>query len=192
MAERKDQPGLENDWRLSPKQALFVVEYLKDLNSTQAAIRAGYAAESAEKNAYRLMGIEGIKQAIAAGTAKQIEAAELSAVRVLEEYRRVAFANVQDFHDAEGNLKPISELTREQAAALAGVEILKRNLTAGDGVMDTVYKIKLWDKLKALQDLAKHFGLLIERVQVSGELEAVSARLAVARKRIAERRKGAE
>jgi phage terminase small subunit len=70
VATRKDQPGLENDWRLTPKQALFVVEYLKDLNQVQAAIRAGYSADTAQKNAYRLMAIEGVKQAIAAGTAK--------------------------------------------------------------------------------------------------------------------------
>jgi phage terminase small subunit len=191
MAAKKDQPGLENDWRLTPKQALFVVEYLKDLNATQAAIRAGYSADTAQKNAHRLMAIEGVKQAIAAGTAKQLEAAELSAARVLEEYRRVAFANIQDFHDSEGNLKAISELTREQASALAGVEILKRNLTAGDGVLDTVYKIKLWDKLKALQDLAKYFGLLVEKVEVSGELSMVEARLLAGRKRVAAL-KGAE
>ena len=28
---------------LTPKQSLFVLEYLKDLNGTQAAIRAGYS-----------------------------------------------------------------------------------------------------------------------------------------------------
>ena len=31
--------------RLSPKQQAFVREYVKDWNGTQAAIRAGYAAE---------------------------------------------------------------------------------------------------------------------------------------------------
>lgn len=32
---------------LSPKQILFVTEYLKDKNATQAAIRAGYSQKSA-------------------------------------------------------------------------------------------------------------------------------------------------
>ena len=33
---------------LTPKQSLFVQEYLKDLNATQAAIRAGYSESSAK------------------------------------------------------------------------------------------------------------------------------------------------
>lgn len=32
---------------LTPKQQLFVAEYIKDLNATQAAIRAGYSEDSA-------------------------------------------------------------------------------------------------------------------------------------------------
>ena len=32
---------------LTPKQERFVAEYLIDLNATQAAIRAGYSAETA-------------------------------------------------------------------------------------------------------------------------------------------------
>ena len=32
--------------RMTAKQALFVEEYLRDLNATQAAIRAGYATVS--------------------------------------------------------------------------------------------------------------------------------------------------
>jgi len=39
---------------LTPRQARFVAEYLVDLNSTQAAIRAGYAAQWADNNATHL------------------------------------------------------------------------------------------------------------------------------------------
>jgi phage terminase small subunit len=33
--------------KLTPKQEIFVAEYLKDLNATQAAIRAGYSEHTA-------------------------------------------------------------------------------------------------------------------------------------------------
>jgi phage terminase small subunit len=188
MAAKHNQPALGNDWKLTPKQALFVAEYLKDLNATQAAIRAGYSAETAEKNSYRLMGIDGVKQAIAAGTARQLEAAELSANRVLEELRRLALVDIRGFYDGQGNLKPMHLLTPEQGSALAGVETLVRNVEAGDGKADVVYKIKLWDKVKALSTLAQYFGLLVERVQVSGELSTVEARLLAGRKRLAAQR----
>jgi phage terminase small subunit len=36
---------------LTPKQRLFVVEYLKDLNATQAAVRAGLAKKPLDHRA---------------------------------------------------------------------------------------------------------------------------------------------
>lgn len=35
--------------KLTPKQELFISEYMKDLNATQAAIRAGYKEENARQ-----------------------------------------------------------------------------------------------------------------------------------------------
>jgi len=40
---------------LTPKQARFVAEYLKDLNATQAAIRAGFSAKTAKSAGSRLL-----------------------------------------------------------------------------------------------------------------------------------------
>lgn len=40
---------------LTPKQADFVREYLKDRNGTQAAIRAGYSAKTAQEQSSRLL-----------------------------------------------------------------------------------------------------------------------------------------
>ncbi len=34
--------------KLTPKQELFITEYMKDLNATQAAIRAGYSEKTAK------------------------------------------------------------------------------------------------------------------------------------------------
>ena len=41
--------------KLSPKQERFAREYLLDLNATQAAIRAGYSAKTAQEQASRLL-----------------------------------------------------------------------------------------------------------------------------------------
>lgn len=50
---------------LTPRQARFVVEYLKDQNATQAAIRAGYAKGSAEVQGCRLLRNAQIRAAVA-------------------------------------------------------------------------------------------------------------------------------
>ena len=158
---------------LTPKQARFVAEYLIDLNATRAARAAGYSIKTAESQGYENLRKPEIMAAVTAGKARQLEQADLSAVRVLEEYRRLAFLDLRTFFDDDGNLKPIKDLTPEQGAALASFEVIKKNAEAGDGIIDTVHKIKVWDKTKALQDLAKHFGLLIEKVEHQGGLDLV-------------------
>ena len=40
---------------MTPKQERFCTEYLVDLNATQAAIRAGYAAANASQQGYQLL-----------------------------------------------------------------------------------------------------------------------------------------
>lgn len=104
------------------------------------------------------------------GKAKQLQSADLSAQRVLEELGRLALVDARDFYDERGNVKPLSELTASQGAALQSIEVIVKNAKAGDGVTDEIHKIKLWDKPKALDILAKHFGLLKETIDVSGGL----------------------
>jgi phage terminase small subunit len=153
---------------LTPKQARFVAEYLIDLNATQAAIRAGYSAKTARQQGAENLSKPDIAEAVSVGKATQLEDAGLTAARVLEELRRLAFVDLRGFFDPAGNLKPIHELTAEQGSALAGLEVIKKNAAAGDGIIDTVHKFKVWDKTRTLEALSKHFGLLVERVEHSG------------------------
>jgi hypothetical protein len=57
------------------------------------------------------------------------------------------------------SLIPITELSDEDAAAIAGFEIVVENAQAGDGHMDYVHKVKFVPKIEALAQLAKRFGL---------------------------------
>lgn len=155
---------------ISPKQRSFIAEYLVDKNGTQAAIRAGYSPKTANEQASRLLANVNISTLVAEGLAKQVHQTQITAERTLREIVTLATMDLRGFYDESGNLKPLHTLTPEQGAALAGVETLKRNITAGDGEMETVYKIKLWDKTRALEMLAKHFALLTERIEHSGEV----------------------
>lgn len=147
---------------MNAKHARFVAEYLKDLNGKQAAIRAGYKPSRAEQTASELLATRKVSEAVAAGVAKQLKKVEVTADRVLEEIARLAFVDARGFWDEHGNLKPIKDLTPEQGSALAGFEAIIKNAKAGDGQTDLVHKIKLWDKTRALELLAKKFALLTE------------------------------
>lgn len=49
---------------LNEKQATFVVEYVKDLNATNAAIRAGYSPKTAYSQGHRLLKHADVAEAI--------------------------------------------------------------------------------------------------------------------------------
>lgn len=156
---------------LTPKQERFVAEYLVDLNATQAAIRAGYSKRTAEQQGPRLLGKVEVREAIQAAQRPQLEKVGLSAERTKEVIRRVIDADVRQLFDAQGNIVPIHQLGDEAAALIAGFEVVKRNLTAGDGATDTILKVKLKDQSRYVEMAAKHFGLLTEKLEHSGAIE---------------------
>ena len=158
---------------LTPKQQRFVAEYLIDLNASQAAIRAGYSPKTAGALGHQVLKKLEVQEAIHIGQRAQLDAAGLTATRWREEVRRLAFSDLRTVFDAQGSLKPIHELTDDEAAAVSGVEVIIKNAAAGDGHTDTVHKIKLWDKLRALDLAGKHLGLLEENASISGTIELV-------------------
>ena len=70
---------------LTPKQNLFVKEYLVDLNATQAAIRAGYSPKTAEAIGYENLRKPQIADAIAEHTQKKAHKLEITVENVLQD-----------------------------------------------------------------------------------------------------------
>ena len=143
---------------LTPKQQMFCKEYLIDLNATQAAIRAGYSAKTAEWIGPQLLGKSHVAAKIQAEMNKRAAKIEITADKVLQEIAKMAFANVQDLYDEHGILKPISELPRDVAAAVQSVKV---NLTEACAVQE----VKLWDKKGTLELLGKHLKLFSDKGQ---------------------------
>lgn len=141
--------------RLTPKQARFVEEYLVDLNATQASIRAGYSERRSGEIGYQLLQKTPVQGAIEACQRERSARTGVTADRVVQEIARVAFASLRDVMTwgPDGALvRPDNEITPEAAAAIAEVAETK------DGV-----KVKLHNKVAALEQLAKHVGLYQDR-----------------------------
>jgi hypothetical protein len=79
-----------DDDGLTDQQRLFVAEYLKDNNATQAAIRAGYSKKTANEQGARLLAKVSIAQAIAQQQKASIVRTLGSADEVLEQMWRLA------------------------------------------------------------------------------------------------------
>ena len=170
---------------LTAKQTRFVAEYLIDLNAAAAARRAGYSPKAADQQGYENLRNPQIAAAVQAGQAAQLATAGVSKARLLQELGRIALVNLADYFDpATRDAKHPSDLTADQGACLAGFEVLIKNAKAGDGVTDTIHKFKLWDKVRALELYMKHYGMLIEKIEVKDSTaDARVARLVAARSR---------
>jgi phage terminase small subunit len=145
--------------KLTLKQERFCLEYLIDLNATQAAIRAGYSAKTAEQVGYQLLQKSSVSAYIADKSAKTQEKTGITIERVLIEAAGLAFFDVRKLVDASGNPIPIHKLDDQTAKAIQGLEVdtLKGADADGNPIIRTKYKIA--DKNAALEKLFKHLGL---------------------------------
>lgn len=166
----------------------FVHQYLVDLNATQAYRRvAPHVTErTASVAASRLLRRADVQAAIAEGKRRQIAAVDLSATRVLEELRRIAFFDPVTMFDEQGRLLPIRKMPPEARSVLASFKVARANLDRTDGKRsrEWLYEIKLNSKNQALEMLARHFKLLVDVVQVEGDWEKRVARIRKARERM--------
>ncbi len=153
---------------ITPKQAAFVQEYLVDLNATQAAIRAGYSAKTAEQAGSRALRIVQVADAITAAKAEREKRTEITQDRVLRELALIGFANMQDYMHPGADGAPrldFSALTRAQAAALVEVTVDEYVVGTGDEAAPVRrVKFKLADKRAALVDIGRHLGMFVDRI----------------------------
>ncbi|MBR0568375.1 terminase small subunit [Azoarcus sp. L1K30] len=166
------------------KLSRFVDEYLKDLNGTQAAIRAGYSEKSAMVQASKMLKNPKVAAAIAERMKDRERRTEITQDRVLRELARVAFFDPRKLYRDDGSPKDITELDDDTAAAVAGLEVLEQYEGLGDDRKFVGYlkKYKIADKGQALTNAMRHLGLFNDKLDlnVTGRL---AERLARARKR---------
>ena len=126
-------------------------------------------------------------KATAALRARLLRDEALTVESTIEALRRGQQYDIRRLLNAKGHFKPIHELTEEEAWCIAGAEIIIKNAEAGDGHTDRVLKLKFVDRGRYVDLAAKHFGLLIEKLQLSGSLDIIE----VLKARQAKRRAGA-
>lgn len=191
--ERRKAKGGKKAARL----ALFVSEYLSDprLNATQAAIRVGYAENSAAVTASRLMKDPWVKAQIKKEFKRRRKQLKSSADKVQYELEKIAFANFADYTKPDGSIDLLS-ITRDQAAAILEVKVTKVEIAGQEpeppvksdipesdtpAVQKSVEpkaqvittKFKLQPKTTALKLLGQMHGAFTEKVEHSGKVTVV-------------------
>ena len=126
-----------------------------------------------------------IASAISEAQAARAQATGVTAELVLRELARLAFGDARAIFNGAGELRRPEDWPDDLAAAIASVEVV--TASRGEGVVEHVAKIKLWDKGRALELLARHLGMLNDKIKLEAG-EGLAETLIKARKR----RRGAE
>ena len=127
--------------KLSARQELFCLEYIKDGNATQAAVRAGYSPKQANSTGARLY----------------------ANVRIRARIDELMAEVQQKIADAEEVLRYLTSVMRGEATeeVAVGTPIGPEVITKHIGGREQV---------KAAELLAKRYGLLTEHVKLTGGL----------------------
>lgn len=144
--------------KLRPKEENFCNEYMIDFNATQAAIRAGYSKKTAQQ-----IGAENLKKPVIKNMIRDKQFAlkvksEITAEMVIEGLAKVAFADMRGIATWSGGslqLKSSDEITDEQALMISEISPTQFGL-----------KVKLNDRVAALEKLGKHLGILTDNLNV--------------------------
>jgi phage terminase small subunit len=143
--------------RLTVKQRLFVSEYMKDLNATEASIRAGYSERSVRQGG-RAQPIynESVRAAIQEEFDYRAAAADMSTDRILAGYVNIARGDIGRIiqWDDAGNISftPSGQINPEDSAAIQEITRDKNGS----------FRIRMHDPVRALDSLAKHHGMFRE------------------------------
>ena len=149
---------------LTPKQQLFVTEYLDCLNAAEAARRAGYSEQTARQQGQRLLTNVDIAAAISAQMSERIMGADEAAMRLSEH--------------ARGSIRGF--IATDEHGAPNGFSVADDrplHLVKKVSVTDKGWTFELHDAQAALISVLKLHGKFIDRVAVENELQAALDRL---------------
>ncbi len=161
------------------RDALFVAEYLvNDYNAYQAALTAGFAEATAvnagkwirpARSDSKKPDLWDIVHNAIKGRITHFDATE---ERIIQEYCRLAFFDVSKLLDEEGCLLPIRDIDVDTRRGIVGVEF------DDEAFVRKVIKVRIADKTKALDSLARIRGMFKDKVEhehtFSGFLDKVS------------------
>lgn len=149
---------------MTPKQARWYGEYIKDFNATGASRRAfGLSDASAAVDGARMLRNAKVSAAIAAWKARQMDKMEITAEGVLQGLWKLATYDSRNLYDQDGNRIPVHLLDDVTAAAVAAVEDETTETTKE--AVTTVrrnQKLRMAEKGQNLERLGKYFGLFGE------------------------------
>ena len=136
---------------VAKRRKLFVEAYLSNgHNAAQAAIAAGTGGKRPRAAGWKLLHHPEVQRMIAERAQTVAERAEMSTEAWAYELRAIAFSSIGDLFGPDGTLRAVRDLPAHVQAAIASMKVTFRS---------EVIKCRFYDKIAALQMVARHLGL---------------------------------
>jgi phage terminase small subunit len=126
---------------------------------SKAVTAAGFTTKKPKFYACQILKRPRIRLRIKELRGKLRKRAMVEATEVIREYARVGFANIQDYLDTGNMVKDLTTLPADVAAAVESIHFDVRHDGGGSKGYTEKVRLKLHDKIKALDSLARHLGL---------------------------------
>lgn len=145
---------------INDKQKRFALEWMKDFNGTQAAIRAGYSKKTANEQAVRLLANISVQKFIQELKDKAADKEEALREEILSELKKLMRADIKTYLDTGNKVKDISQLPSELTSCIESIKTSETEFGDGENAgIKTSVQFKLYSKLDAIEKLARHIGL---------------------------------
>lgn len=154
---------------LNAQQQLFAEEYLVDFNAGAAYERAGYKASGKARDAAasRLLANPALQAYLATRKKALLQQTQTDQEAVLKRLVGLALGDRRQLFTPENGLKDMHELSADQAALIAGIEILEVYEGRGDDrrFVGLTKKVKLVNPLDSVRTLGQHYGMFTKKVE---------------------------
>jgi len=144
---------------MNNRQRVFVEEYLKCWNASEAARRAGYSEKGLRQTAHKLL----TRADISAEITQHLKELQIGADEVLVRLTEQARGSMADFINPKTGT--IDLVKAEKAGKLQLIKSFRRSTGK-----TRMVSVELYDAQAALVQLGKHLKLFSEEVQHTGEL----------------------
>lgn len=143
---------------LTEQKIRFADKWFETTKGRESAIYAGYSEKTADQIAYNLLQEPEVSEYIQKLREEYASKNGINKESILNEYRKIAFSDVRKILTVDGGMRDIDDIDDDTAGAIAGIESFDEVTREGEK-LGTNRKIKLHDKLRALEALSKHLGL---------------------------------
>lgn len=174
-----------NDNGLTPREQQFADLYMTCFDGPKAYVEAGFKARTTnaiKANASRLLAKKQVQTYLHSRMKEATSKIHVTQERIITAMARIGLGDVRALYAADGSLKHPKDMTADEAALIAGIEVrdiygtVKNEKGEKERVIVGVErKYKLANRVEPLRLLGVNMGMFAQKVQHEGVLGLVDA-----------------